>query len=162
MTSTNFHDFWPLPSYHRHSSKMLMKGIFDPYVLWPFDHRPMGTPLPLKTCWLLKWIVTLELELSLCQLLCTPLYIGALSTVGADLELCTGVHDKMDFEDPIVKDQLRSGRGGKIKENQRPFYFTVQPRPQPTELIFHFIKSRDQTSVLLSVTWTYLLSIMIC
>ena len=110
-----------------------MKGIFDPYVLWPFDHRPMGTPLPLKTCWLLKWIVTLELELSLCQLLCTPLYIGALSTVGADLELCTGVHDKMDFEDPIVmKDQLRSGRGGKIKENQRPFYFTVQPRPQPT------------------------------
>ena len=45
-TSANFHDFWPLPPCHRHSSKMLMKGIFDPYVLWPFDHRQMGTPLP--------------------------------------------------------------------------------------------------------------------
>ena len=37
----------------------------------------------------------------------------------------------------------------------RPFYFTVQPRPQPTahspELIFHTMKSRDQTSVLLSM-----------
>ena len=31
-TSANFHDFWPLPSYHQHSNKMLMKGIFDPYV----------------------------------------------------------------------------------------------------------------------------------
>ena len=56
-TSANFHDFWPLPPYHRHSSKMLMKGIFDPYVLWPFDHRPLGTPLPPKTCWRLKWMV---------------------------------------------------------------------------------------------------------
>ena len=55
--SANFHDFWPLPPYHRHSSKMLMKGIFDPYVLWPFDHRYMGTPLPPKTCWHLKWMV---------------------------------------------------------------------------------------------------------
>ena len=35
-----------VPPYHRHSSKMLMKGIFDPYVMWPFDHRHMGTPLP--------------------------------------------------------------------------------------------------------------------
>jgi hypothetical protein len=36
-TSANFHDFWPLPPYHRHSSKkMLIKGIFDPYVtFWP-------------------------------------------------------------------------------------------------------------------------------
>ena len=25
--------FDPYPPYHRHSSKMLMKGIFDPYVL---------------------------------------------------------------------------------------------------------------------------------
>ena len=56
-TSVNFHDFWPLPPYHQHSSKMLMKGIFDPYVLWPFDHRHMGTPLPPKTCWRLKWMV---------------------------------------------------------------------------------------------------------
>ena len=56
-TSANFHDFWPLPPYHRHFSKMLMKGIFDPYVLWPFDYRPMGTPLPPKTCWRLKWMV---------------------------------------------------------------------------------------------------------
>ena len=47
----------PLPPYHQHSSKMLMKGIFDPYVLWPFDHRHMGTPLPPKTCWCLKWMV---------------------------------------------------------------------------------------------------------
>ena len=45
-TSAIFHDFWPLPPYHRHSSKMLMKGIFDPYVLWPFDRRHMGIPLP--------------------------------------------------------------------------------------------------------------------
>ena len=29
-----------------HSSKMLMNGIFDPYVLWPLDHWHMGTPLP--------------------------------------------------------------------------------------------------------------------
>ena len=34
-----------------------MKGIFDPYVLWPLDHRHMGTPLPPKTCWRLKWMV---------------------------------------------------------------------------------------------------------
>ena len=53
--SANFHDFWPLPPYH--SSKMLMKGIFDPYVLWPFDHRHMKTPLPPKTCWRLRWMV---------------------------------------------------------------------------------------------------------
>ena len=53
-TSANF---WPLPPYHRHSSKILMTGIFDPYVLWPFEHRPMGTPLPPpKTCWRLKWM----------------------------------------------------------------------------------------------------------
>ena len=25
---------------------MLMKGIFNPYVLCPFDHRHMGTPFP--------------------------------------------------------------------------------------------------------------------
>ena len=48
-TSANFHDFWPLTPYHWHSSKMFMKGIFYPYVLWPFDHWPMGTPLaPLR------------------------------------------------------------------------------------------------------------------
>ena len=56
-TSANFHHFWPLPPYHRNSRKMLMKWIFDPYVLWPFDHRHMGTPLPPKTCWRLKWKV---------------------------------------------------------------------------------------------------------
>ena len=55
--SAIFYNFWPLPPYHRHSSKMLMKGIFDPYVLWPFDHRHTGTTLPLKTCWRLKWMV---------------------------------------------------------------------------------------------------------
>ena len=56
-TSANFHNFWPLPPYHRHSSKILMKGIFDPYVLWPFHHWHMGTPSPPKTCWRLKWMV---------------------------------------------------------------------------------------------------------
>ena len=45
-TSATFQDFWPLSPYHRHSSKKLMKGIFDPHVLWPFDHWNMGTPLP--------------------------------------------------------------------------------------------------------------------
>jgi hypothetical protein len=52
-------NFWPLPPYHRHSSKMLMKGIFDPYVLWLLDHWHMGIPLPPppKTCWRLKWTV---------------------------------------------------------------------------------------------------------
>jgi hypothetical protein len=29
-TSANFHDFSPLPPYHRYSSKMVMKWIFDP------------------------------------------------------------------------------------------------------------------------------------
>ena len=38
-TSDNFHDFWPLHPYHWHSSKMLMKGFFYPYVLWPFDKK---------------------------------------------------------------------------------------------------------------------------
>ena len=56
-TSANFHNFWPLPPYHRHSSKMLMKGIFEHYLLWPFDHWHMGTPLPPKTCWRFKWMV---------------------------------------------------------------------------------------------------------
>ena len=46
VTSANFHDFLPLPPYHWHSSKMLMRRFFYPYVLWPFDHRHMGTPLP--------------------------------------------------------------------------------------------------------------------
>ena len=31
-TSANFHNFLPLPPYHRHSSNILMKGIFYPYV----------------------------------------------------------------------------------------------------------------------------------
>ena len=42
----------------------------------------------------------------------------------------------------------------KVAHNQpRPFYFTVQPRPTTNspELILHIKKSRDQTSVLLSV-----------
>ena len=49
--SANFHNFWPLPPYHRHSSKMLMKGIFDPYVLWPYKLRTIGRwehPFPLR------------------------------------------------------------------------------------------------------------------
>ena len=51
LKSAKFH------SYHWHSRKMLMKGIFDPYVPWPFDHWHMGTPLPPKICWRLKCIV---------------------------------------------------------------------------------------------------------
>ena len=42
----------------------------------------------------------------------------------------------------------------KVAHNQpRPFNFTVQPRPtaHSPKLIFHIMKSRDQTSVLLSV-----------
>ena len=55
--SASFHDFWPLPPYHRHSSKMLMKGIFDPHVLWPFDLLSIGTwghPSPLRHADVLK------------------------------------------------------------------------------------------------------------
>ena len=50
-------------------------------------------------------------------------------------------------------------RASKVAHNRpRPFYFTVQPRPmaQSPELIFHIMKSRDQTSVLLSVAQTAL------
>ena len=45
-------------------------------------------------------------------------------------------------------------RASKVAHNRpRPFYFTVQPRPtaHSPELIFHIMKSWDQTSVLLSV-----------
>ena len=47
-------------------------------------------------------------------------------------------------------------RASKVAHNRpRPFFPTVQPRPQPTahspKLIFHIMKSRDQISVLLSV-----------
>ena len=47
-------------------------------------------------------------------------------------------------------------RASKVAHNRpRPFYFTVQPRPTAhgPELIFHIMKSWDQTSVLLSVIW---------
>ena len=50
-------------------------------------------------------------------------------------------------------------RTSKVAHNwPRPFYFTVQPRPtaHSPELILHIMKSRDQTSVLLSVNWTCL------
>ena len=43
---------WKWAPCHRHSSKMLVKEIFD-----PFDHPHMGTPFPPKTCWRLKWMV---------------------------------------------------------------------------------------------------------
>ena len=41
-------------------------------------------------------------------------------------------------------------QASKVAHNRtRPFYFTVQPRPtaHSPELIFHIMKSRDQTSV---------------
>ena len=51
-------------------------------------------------------------------------------------------------------------RASKVAHNRpRPFYFTVQPRPQSTahcqELIFHIMESRDQTSLLLSVSRSF-------
>ena len=49
-------------------------------------------------------------------------------------------------------------RASKVAHNRpKPFYFTVQPRPSAhsPELIFHIVKSWDQTSVLLSVVQTY-------
>ena len=52
-TSANFHDFCFLPPYHRHSSKMLMNEIFDPYLLMHFDLLTIGIwgyPSPPKTC----------------------------------------------------------------------------------------------------------------
>ena len=66
-TLANFHNFWPLPPYHRHSSKMLMKRVFDPYLLWPFDHRHMGTPFPPKTCIRLKWMVPKVIRQSIAE-----------------------------------------------------------------------------------------------
>ena len=56
-TSVNFHDFWPLHPYRQNSSKMLMKGIFYPYVLQPLTVGPWGHPSLPKTCWRLKWMV---------------------------------------------------------------------------------------------------------
>ena len=46
-TSANFHDFWPLPPYHRHSSKILMKGflILCTVTFWPSAHGDTP-PLP--------------------------------------------------------------------------------------------------------------------
>ena len=45
-------------------------------------------------------------------------------------------------------------RASKIAHNwPRPFYFTVQTTAHSPELIFHIMKSRDQTSVLLSVLY---------
>ena len=56
-------------------------------------------------------------------------------------------------------------RASKVAHNlPRTFYFTVQPRPtaHSPELTFHIMKSRDQTSVLLSVIQTNLLLWKIC
>ena len=55
---------------------------------------------------------------------------------------------KFFFDPEKVKKQA-----SKVAHNRpRPSYFTVQPRPtaHSPELIFHIMKSRDQTSVLLS------------
>ena len=57
---------------------------------------------------------------------------------------------KIKIFDPEKVKKLAS----KVAHNRpRPFYFTVQPRPtaHSPELIFHIMKSWDQTSVLLSV-----------
>ena len=62
---------------------------------------------------------------------------------------CFQKNFKIFFDPEKVKKQAL-----KVAHNRpRPFYFTVQPRPtaHSPELIFHIMKSRDQTSVLLSV-----------
>ena len=54
-TAANFHDFWPLPPYHRHSG--LWRGFL---ILMYCDLWAIGTwghPSPPKTCWRLKWMV---------------------------------------------------------------------------------------------------------
>ena len=59
---------------------------------------------------------------------------------------------KKKFDPEKVKKQAK-----KVAHNRpRPFYFTVQPRPtaHSPEFILHIMKSRDQTSVLLSVIKT--------
>jgi hypothetical protein len=59
---------------------------------------------------------------------------------------------KKNFDPEKVKK-----RASKVAHNRpRSFYFTVQPRPtaHSPELIFHIMKFRDQTSVLLSVVST--------
>ena len=56
---------------------------------------------------------------------------------------------KKNFDPEKVKKLV-----SKVAHNRpRPSYFTVQPRPtaHSPELIFHIMKSWDQTSVLLSV-----------
>ena len=56
---------------------------------------------------------------------------------------------KFFFNPEEVKKQSK-----KVAHNRpRPFYFTVQPRPtaHSPKLILHIMKSRDQTSDLLSV-----------
>ena len=45
-TLANFSNFWPLPPYHQHSSKILMKGIFDLYVHCTFGLSAHGDTLP--------------------------------------------------------------------------------------------------------------------
>ena len=62
---------------------------------------------------------------------------------------CFQKNSKKNFDPKKVKKQAK-----KIAHNRpRPFYFTVQPRAMAhsPELILHIMKSRDQTSVLLSV-----------
>ena len=63
--------------------------------------------------------------------------------------MCFQKKIKKKFDPEKVKKQA-----SKVAHNRpKPSYFTVQPRPtaHSPELIFHIMKSRDQTSVLLSV-----------
>ena len=64
------------------------------------------------------------------------------------------LHGGRNLKKKIFDPKKVKKRAKKVAHNRpRPFYFTVQPRPMAhsPELIFHIIKSRDQTSVLLSV-----------
>ena len=75
--------------------------------------------------------------------------------------------DAMVFSKKIKKKNFGPQKGkkqpSKVAHNRpRPLYFTVQPRPMANspELILHIKKSRDQTSVLLSVLYHTLLIII--
>ena len=64
----------------------------------------------------------------------------------ADAVVFSKIIKKKIFDPEKVKKHA-----SKVAHNRpRPFYFTVQPRPTAhnPELIFHILKSRDQTSVL--------------
>jgi hypothetical protein len=76
-------------------------------------------------------------------------YLFSMQLFSADAMVFSKKKIKKNFDPEKVKKWA-----SKVAHNRpRPFYFTVQPRPtaHSPELIFHIMKCRDQTSVLLSV-----------